>query len=84
MPHYKCDACRVRLQAAQSPSGVLCPQCGSALDPVVDVTELLGLRRIVLIGEPGSDANDVADHFEDPPVAAAMALTAPSRRPDGV
>ncbi len=49
MPHYKCGACRIRLQIVQPPPApivVFCPECRSALDQVADLSELIGLRRI--------------------------------------
>src|SRR5690349_16825272 len=49
MPHYKCGACRTRLQVWGSPTELvrdLCPTCGSRLEPVAELTELVGLRSI--------------------------------------
>ena len=49
MAHYKCGACRARLQVSGQPAervGDLCPECGSLLEPVVEIAELLGFRRI--------------------------------------
>lgn len=49
MPHYKCAACKTRLHVSESPAelvGDLCPQCGSLIEPVADLAELVGLRSI--------------------------------------
>ena len=49
MAHYKCGGCRVRVQVSGQPAGLvgeLCPECGSRLEGVVEVAELLGFRRI--------------------------------------
>src|SRR5947209_12186458 len=49
MPHYKCAACRVRVHVSATPAGLvgdLCPDCGSLLEPVVDLAELIGFRSI--------------------------------------
>jgi len=49
MPHYKCVPCKTRLYSAASPGdlvGDLCPECGSLLDPVGEVAEVVGFRSI--------------------------------------
>jgi hypothetical protein len=49
MPHLKCLACRTRLQSTQSPAdliGDLCPACGSLMEPVGDLGEIVGYRVI--------------------------------------
>jgi hypothetical protein len=49
MPHYKCVACRTRLQVWARPTELvkeLCPECGSRLQPVAELSELVGLRSI--------------------------------------
>jgi hypothetical protein len=49
MPHYACLACRTRLYNAGSPAdhvGDLCPDCGTLLEPVGDVAEVIGFRSI--------------------------------------
>ena len=82
MPHYKCGACRTRLQIAQPPPApivVFCPQCRSALDHVADLTELIGLRRIPWTHDPGS-AGDHLGSFDEP-ASAAVALPQPSPTP---
>jgi hypothetical protein len=49
MPHFKCLACKTRLySAARSIGGVgdLCPGCGSLLEPVGELAEIIGFRSI--------------------------------------
>lgn len=48
MPHYKCLTCRTRLRVSQPTVSVrdLCPQCGSLLEPVGDLAEVIGFRAI--------------------------------------
>lgn len=86
MPHYKCGACRVRLQIAQpppSPIVVLCPECRSALDRVADLSELIGLRQIPFAvdgvgaqGEASGPQGEASGPF-DGPASAAIALPRP-------
>jgi hypothetical protein len=49
MPHYKCVACKARLYSAGRPAdpvGDLCPGCGSLLEPVGELAEVVGFRSI--------------------------------------
>ena len=49
MPHFKCVPCKSRLYADASPpdpDGDLCPRCGSPLQPVGDLAEIVGFRSI--------------------------------------
>ena len=49
MPHYKCDRCRTRLYRAAGPAdpgGDLCRGCGSPLEPVGDLTEIVGFKSV--------------------------------------
>ena len=49
MPHYKCVACRTRLHRGGSPAddvGDLCPGCGCLLEPVGDLSEIVGFQSI--------------------------------------
>jgi hypothetical protein len=59
MPHYTCVECRTRLQVWGSPTELvkdLCPECGSRLEPVAELRELVGLRSI----QSGDGAGDAA------------------------
>jgi hypothetical protein len=49
MPHFKCVGCRTRLYsaaAAADPVGELCPECGSPLEPVGELAEIVGFQSI--------------------------------------
>jgi hypothetical protein len=49
MPHYKCVGCKTRLDTPASRGDViadLCPECGSLLEPVAELTEIVGFRAI--------------------------------------
>jgi hypothetical protein len=49
MPHFKCVACKTRLYSAAGPAelvGDLCPGCGSLLEPVGELAEIVGFRAI--------------------------------------
>jgi hypothetical protein len=49
MPHSKCLRCRSRVwhdSAAGTVATNLCPGCGSELEPVLDLSELVGLRAL--------------------------------------
>jgi len=53
MPHYKCVTCRTRLRTSQPLSSSvpdLCPHCGSLLEPVDDLAEVVGFRAIAPMG----------------------------------
>lgn len=65
MPHFKCVACKTRLYSAAAPAdlvGDLCPGCGSLLEPVGALAEIVGFRAIKLRdGEARLDAERWAD-----------------------
>jgi hypothetical protein len=49
MPHFKCAACKTRLYSAAAPAdlvGDLCPGCGSLLEPVGELAEIVGFQSI--------------------------------------
>ncbi len=49
MPHFKCVACKTRLCSTATPAelvGDLCPGCGSLLEPVGELAEIVGFRAI--------------------------------------
>jgi hypothetical protein len=75
MPHYKCVTCTTRLMTAGGSPGT-CEGCGSVLEPVGGLSEIVGYR---LVQSPGDES------FE---VAVAMALQrmdtpGPGRHGDG-
>ena len=63
MPHLKCEPCRNRLYRAGSGDqvGDLCPACGSLLEPVGQLAELVGFQ---LVGSAGSHQR-LADQLGD-------------------
>jgi hypothetical protein len=53
MPHYKCEACRARLHVSAKSAelvGDACPACGSLLEPVTELAQLVGFRSITSRG----------------------------------
>lgn len=46
MPHFKCVPCRARFSAGDRAELVheVCPECGYLLEPVGDLTEVVGFR----------------------------------------
>lgn len=45
MPYFKCVPCRIRVsQAGTECAGEPCPGCGLSLEPVTELTEVLGFR----------------------------------------
>ena len=73
MPHSKCVACKTRLYTAAGSDdlvGDLCPGCGSLLEPVGELAEIVGFRSIrardcaVDDGPPGAHQR-IADRVDD-------------------
>jgi hypothetical protein len=57
MPHYKCVTCRTRLRASKPATAALrdlCPHCGSLLEPVSDLAEVVGFRAIASVDGPAA------------------------------
>ena len=49
MPHFKCVGCRTRLYSESARAdlvGDLCPGCGSLLEPVGELAEIVGFQAI--------------------------------------
>lgn len=47
MPHLKCEPCRSRVYAVgDDPACGTCPECGSLLEPVRELSELVGLKLL--------------------------------------
>jgi hypothetical protein len=73
MPHFKCVACRARLYSEASPAdavGDLCPGCGSLLEPVGELAEIVGFRSIkpragVAAGGAAGMHERLADRVDD-------------------
>jgi hypothetical protein len=75
MPHSKCVACKTRLFRRGAPSelvGELCPQCGGLLEPVANLADVVGYRRI-------TRRADLPDG-RDGAIAQAAALPRPDTR----
>jgi hypothetical protein len=73
VPHYKCVPCKTRLYYAGRPPelvGDLCPDCGALLEPVGELTEIVGFRAIrardsaAYGGGPGRH-QQIADSVDD-------------------
>jgi hypothetical protein len=76
MPHFKCEGCRTRLHSAARPPdlvGDLCPRCGSLLEPVGELAEIVGFQSI----EQHTGAADDRAMRSQEAVAEAIALPAP-------
>ena len=49
MLHFKCVECRLRLASSRAPDdgvGEMCPGCGSLLEPVARLAEVVGFQAI--------------------------------------
>jgi hypothetical protein len=80
MPHFKCVACRTRLHSAAAPADVLgdlCPRCGSPLEPVGELAEIVGFQSIRQRNSPADDGGS----FSPEAVAQAAALPKPEENP---
>ncbi len=76
MPHFKCAACRTRLYSGAAPAdlvGDLCPGCGSLLEPVGELAEIVGFQAIRRVDDGGRFSLDA--------VAQAAALPKPEGNP---
>jgi len=63
MPHLKCEPCRNRLYRAGSGDqvGDLCPACGSLLEPVGQLAELVGFQLVRSAGSHQQIADQLGD-----------------------
>jgi hypothetical protein len=66
VPYFKCVPCRVRVSATGADTDLTdgsCPSCGMALEPVVDLTEVVGFHSPNLLDPsmPARVAEPVAD-----------------------
>jgi hypothetical protein len=82
MPHFKCVGCKTRLHSAAGAAdqvGDLCPECGSLLEPVGELAEIVGYRSI-----RARDPQRIADRLDDLYArreAVAEAIALPTIRP---
>jgi len=75
MPHFKCVACKTRLNrpaGADELVGDLCPGCGALLEPVGELAEIVGYQAI-------KSAHDLGGNFQA--LAAEIALRRPGENP---
>ena len=72
MAHFKCLACTTRLYSTDSeadPIGDLCPVCGSLLEPIGELDEIVGVQRCSLVALPvGRRSRELAALPARPPV----------------
>jgi hypothetical protein len=64
MPHLKCDACRARVRHASDATDLpaRCPLCGSPLEPVAALSEIVGYRAVMPERAASPDAVARAGH----------------------
>jgi hypothetical protein len=77
MSHFKCDGCRLRLHHSQTRAelvSLVCPGCGSALEPARDLSEIVGYRAIEVRTGFERDDGGFPEAF-----AETMALPDPDR-----
>ena len=51
MPHFKCEGCKTRLYSEATGADLiedLCPRCGSPLEPVGELAEIVGFQSMSL------------------------------------
>ena len=72
MPHFKCEGCRTRLYSAAARADLvddLCSGCGSPLEPVGELAEIVGFQSVKRVNDPFDSELAMAD---------AIALTPPN------
>ena len=72
MPHFKCVGCRTRLYSTAARADLvadLCPSCSSPLEPVGELTEIVGFQSV----ERRTSESEA--------VAQAIALPPPNENP---
>ena len=71
MPQSKCVACKTRLYHRGVPPelvGELCPECGGLLEPVSNLADVVGFRRITRRADlPDGRDGDIAQAAAMPP-----------------
>jgi hypothetical protein len=77
VPYLQCVPCKIRVSTTGAGTALTdgaCPSCGSALEPVADLTELVGFRSPNLLDPsvPLDVAERVADISGGRPVAQAQ------------
>jgi hypothetical protein len=77
VPYFKCVPCKIRVSASGARTALTdgaCPSCGRALEPVAELTEVMGFRSPNLLDPsvPAGVAERVADISGGRPVAEAQ------------
>lgn len=77
MPYLKCVPCRIRVSASGTGTALTdgaCPSCGRALEPVADLTDVLGFRSPNMLDPsmPPGVAERVADISGGRPVVESQ------------
>jgi hypothetical protein len=83
MRHLKCLACKTCLRSTDSetdPIGDLCPVCGSLLEPVGDLGEIVGYRVIETRGSTSHRGASPAGELIADGVGEVIARTRAERR----
>jgi len=69
MPHFKCVPCKARVYRATGGDDLVggrCPGCGSLLEPVGELGEIVGFRSIDSRGDAAPDTHQrIVDQVED-------------------
>jgi hypothetical protein len=87
MPYFKCTPCRVRVGGAGPEMDLIdgrCPSCGQRLEPVRQLTEVVGFQSLKLpvSADPGAPQEDLTNWADDGGslAAEAVALSLPPER----
>jgi hypothetical protein len=56
MPHFKCVACKGRLYGSATMPDDSCPGCGASLEPVGELSEIVGFRLLETYEGPAAGA----------------------------
>jgi hypothetical protein len=82
MPHLKCVGCKSRLYRAGTPAdlnGDLCPGCGSPLEPVGELAEIVGFRSVTS-RDSAADGDAAGEHQRHPECIGDLTARRVARR----
>jgi hypothetical protein len=66
MPHFKCVACKGRLYGSVTMPDDACPGCGATLEPVGELSEIVGFRLLETHAGPAAGgARRLADRVAE-------------------
>jgi hypothetical protein len=77
VPYFKCVPCKIRVSATGARTALTeggCPGCGSALEPVAELTEVIGFRSANLLDPPAPGWLDAGGSLGPEPLPEAVAL----------